>query len=32
MKIRLILAIAALVALPQLVKAQLDGQRGKDVK
>lgn len=32
MKIRLILAIAALVALPQLVKAQLDGQRGKGVK
>ena len=32
MKIRLILAIAALVALPQLVKAQPDGQRGKDVR
>ena len=32
MKKRLILAIAALVALPQLVKAQPDGQRGKDVK
>ena len=32
MKIRLILAIAALVTLPQLVKAQPDGQRGKDVR
>ena len=32
MKIRLILAIAALVTLPQLMKAQPDGQRGKDVR